>query len=259
MKRVFFLMIVLLMIVSCSNSDSGNNGEAGLQATYENIIGDWYITSIDVIKGDHANWQGGKNLYFHEGGICHTCNKLENRYKINNGKVETYNNNTYEPMFIYTLLQWEPDKMVMRRDGTLDDTSSCKLTMVREDEPDLNPKYGNIEGTWYLKYEKWYGWNNGQPDLSIITKDQEYTDYADELIWTIIKSGNKLRIQSNQNGQLLDHVYTETETNVFVDDVDKFIITSFYTTIMSIEYYKNLFKSNDAEVEYGTYTFMRHP
>lgn len=97
------MMVGALGINACS-SDDDNNDEQVLQATNENIIGNWYITSIDIIKGDHANWQGGKTLYFHSGGICYTCNKLENRYKITNGKVETYNNNTYEPMFIYTLL-----------------------------------------------------------------------------------------------------------------------------------------------------------
>ena len=146
MKKLYSTIMMLTMIVvalgifACS-SDDDNGGEQVLQATNENIIGNWYITSIDIIKGEHANWQGGKNLYFHSGGICYTCNKLENRYRINNGRVETYNNNTYEPMFIYTLLQWEQNKMVMRRDGTLDDDSSCKITMVREDNPDRNPNY----------------------------------------------------------------------------------------------------------------------
>ncbi len=147
MKKVYStimmltIMIAALSFTACSSSDDDSNGEQALQATYQNIIGNWYITSIDVIKGNHANWQGGKSLYFYDGGTCYTCNKLENRYRINNGKVETYNNNTLEPMFVYTLLQWEQDKMVMRRDGTLDDDSSCKLTMVREDNPDRNPNY----------------------------------------------------------------------------------------------------------------------
>lgn len=135
------LMVAALVTTACSRDDGDNNDEPALQATYENIIGNWYITSIDIIKGNHANWQGGKNLDFLDGGICRTCNKLENRYKITNGKVETYNNSTFEPMFVYTLLHWEKDKMVMRRDGTLDDDSSCKITMEREAIPERNPNY----------------------------------------------------------------------------------------------------------------------
>lgn len=266
MKTIRLFGIALLSVLmgvsfsGCSSSDDegGGGGDSGIEATYEKIVGDWYVTSIDVIKGDHANWQGGKNLYFREGGTCKTCNRMENRYKINNGKIETYYSETFEPMFVYTLLYWEKDKIILRRDGTLDDTSSCKITAEREDVPEINPNYGKIDGTWYLKSEKWCGWYNDMPDYNT-TKDQTYDDYANELIWTIQKSGNKLLIQSNQNGQLRDYVFSEVEENVYIDDLDRIIINSFYTSYMTIVYIKNLYGNNDSNIEYGELTFIRKP
>lgn len=262
-RIVILTMLMSLGISACSSSGSdddkgGGGGTSEIEATYEKIVGDWYVTDIEVITGDHANWQGGKNLYFRENGTCKTCKKTENRYKINNGKIETYYSETFEPMFVYTLLYWEKDKIILRRDGTLDDTSSCKITAEREAEPELNPQYGNIDGIWYLKSEKWCGWDNGTPDNKI-TKDETYDDYAKELIWTIKKTGKKLSLLANRNGQLHDYGFTEWEENEFSDDADKFIIKSFYTTIMTIEYIKNFYIQDESDVEYGELTFIREP
>ena len=123
------LMIALLSVsfTACSSDDDAPS----LSFTKEIIVGKWKITNISG-NNEHSNWLSvGSEAEFKADGICKGWFSMEDAYKIEGGYVKTYYAKTSEPMFVYTLLSQNGMTLSVRMDGTLDDNSSCTLTLLK--------------------------------------------------------------------------------------------------------------------------------
>ena len=124
MKKFFFYLAAVLMIAlasvsftACSNDD---DDEPSLSFTKEIIVGRWKITNI-AGNNEHGNWLlVGSEAVF-----------KSDAYKIEGGRVKTYYARTSEPMFVYTLLSQNGTTLSVKMDGTLDDKSTCTLTLQK--------------------------------------------------------------------------------------------------------------------------------
>ena len=115
----------------------------------------------------------------------------------------------------------------------------------------------SIEGKWYLKSEKWYGWKNGQPDMSTVTIDKTYGDYSDERIWTIKISGDDLILTQTHSGQTNEYTLIKNGNNDYKKGNDRFVVKSVAPNSLVVDIYDNYYKDNDDQKEYGIYTFMK--
>ena len=115
----------------------------------------------------------------------------------------------------------------------------------------------SIEGKWYLKSEKWYGWKNGQPDMSTVTIDKTYGDYSDERIWTIKISGDDLILTQAHSGQTNEYTLIKNGNNDYKKGNDRFVVKSVAPNSLVVDIYDNYYKDNDDQKEYGIYTFMK--
>ena len=115
----------------------------------------------------------------------------------------------------------------------------------------------SIEGKWYLKSEKWYGWKDGQPDMSNVTIDKTYDDYADARIWVLTKEGENLILEQikgyNDNKYTLEVV----GNNEYKKGNDKFVVKVLTSNSLVVDYYDNYYDQDEKHKEYGIYTFMR--
>ena len=135
MKKFFFYLAAVLMIAlasvnftACSNDD---DDEPSLSFTKEIIVGRWKITNI-AGNNEHGNWLlVGSEAVFKSDGTCNGWFSMEDAYKIEGGRVKTYYARTSEPMFVYTLLFQNGSTLSVRMDGTLDDNSTCTLTLQK--------------------------------------------------------------------------------------------------------------------------------
>jgi hypothetical protein len=110
-----------------------------------------------------------------------------------------------------------------------------------------------IEGTWYLKAEVWYGWKNGQPDMSNMTINKSYGDYANERIWVIKKNGDGISL--TEDGE--ERTITKIGNNEYKKGRDRFVIKSVTSNSLVVDYYDNYYDEEDDYKEYGVYTFMK--
>ncbi|MBQ8702566.1 MAG: hypothetical protein IJ549_07370 [Prevotella sp.] len=135
MKKYFsyltaFLMIALVSVTltACSSDD---DDEPSLSFTKEIIVGKWKITNI-AGNNEHGDWLSvGSEAEFKSDGTCVGWFSMEDSYKIEGGRVKTYYARTNEPMFVYTLLSQNGTTLSVRMDGTLDDNSTCTLTLQK--------------------------------------------------------------------------------------------------------------------------------
>ena len=133
--------------------------------------------------------------------------------------------------------------------------SSCS----KSDDDNSGGSYASssIEGTWYLKSEKWYRWKNGQPDLSNVTSTKSYGDYANDRVWTIKKSGSNYILTQKSSGQENEYTLTSVGYNEYKKGNDKFAIKSVTAKSLEVGYYDNFYKDDESQKEYGIYTFMK--
>jgi hypothetical protein len=117
----------------------------------------------------------------------------------------------------------------------------------------------SIEGKWYLKSEKWYGWKNGQPDMSTVTIDKTYDDYADKTIWTFKKSGDDLILTETHNGKTNEYNLIINGNNDYkMGKYDRFVIKSVTPNSLVVDLYDHYYgEGDDTTKEYGVITFMR--
>ena len=116
------------MQTACSNDD---DDEASFSFTKEIIVGKWKITNI-AGNNEHSTWLSvGSEAEFKADGTCKGWFSMEDAYKIDGGRVKTYYARTNEPMFVYTLLSQNGTTLSVRMEGTLDDKSSCTLTLQK--------------------------------------------------------------------------------------------------------------------------------
>ena len=135
MKKYFLYLMAVLMIAlvsvsftACSNDD---DDEPSLSFTKEIIVGRWKITNI-AGNNEHGNWLlVGSEAVFKSDGTCNGWFSMEDAYKIEGGRVKTYYARTSEPMFVYTLLSQNGTTLSVKMDGTLDDKSTCTLTLQK--------------------------------------------------------------------------------------------------------------------------------
>ena len=123
-------MIALASVsfTACSNDDDDN---PSLSFTKDIIVGKWKITNISG-NNEHSNWLSvGSEAEFKSNGTCVGWFSMEDAYKIDGGRIKTYYAETNEPMFVYTLLSQNGTTLSVRMDGTLDDNSSCTLTLQK--------------------------------------------------------------------------------------------------------------------------------
>ncbi len=107
-----------------------------LSFTKELLVGNeecycWHVESVSIERGSSGNISTGKTINFNEDGTCTAFHSMETAWRINNGKVETYNKNTNEPIYVYTLLSDDGNKINVRINGTLDDDLQASLIMSR--------------------------------------------------------------------------------------------------------------------------------
>ena len=124
----------------------------------------------------------------------------------------------------------------------------------------------SIEGKWYLKSEIWYGMKNGQMDMSNITLNETYGDYANERVWTFKKSGNDLILTEEEfpdytnDYTLVRNEYTlvrNGNNDYHKGDYDRFVVKTLSSNSLVVDYYDNYYDDGKALWEYGTYYFMK--
>lgn len=135
MKKLFHNLTAILMIalvsVSFTACSSDDDDEPSLSFTKEIIVGKWKITNI-AGNNEHSNWLSvGREAEFKSDGTCIGWFSMEDAYKIEGGRVKTYYARTSEPMFVYTLLSHTGNTLSVKMDGTLDDNSTCTLTLQK--------------------------------------------------------------------------------------------------------------------------------
>jgi hypothetical protein len=128
--------------------------------------------------------------------------------------------------------------------------SSCSKSDDDNSESDTS---ASIEGKWYLKSEIWYGWKNGQPDMSNAKYSKTYNDYANERIWVIKKSGDAISLTENGTERSVSKV----GNNEYRKNNDRFIVKTLTSNSLVVDYYDNYYKDKEEQKEFGVYTFMK--
>ena len=120
----------------------------------------------------------------------------------------------------------------------------------------------SIEGTWYLKSEKWFT----DESRTKVSSETTYGDYANERVWTFKKSGNDLILTEEEfpdytNGYtLLRNEYTlvrNGNNDYHKGDYDRFVVKTLTSNSLVVDYYDNYYKDDKSQREYGTYSFMK--
>lgn len=95
------------------------NSYVELGFTKDMIAGDfsWEVADYMIENGTNDNLKKGVTLRFKEDGTCTGFNSMENAWRIINGVIETYNKETNEPMFTYTLGSRQDDVLMVRMKG----------------------------------------------------------------------------------------------------------------------------------------------
>ena len=116
----------------------------------------------------------------------------------------------------------------------------------------------SIEGKWYLKSEIWYGMKNGQIDMSNITLNETYGDYANERVWTFKKSGNDLILtQKDSDGYTKEYTLVRNGNNDYQKSDDRFVVKTLTSNSLVVDFYDNYYDDDKSLWEYGTYYFMK--
>ena len=134
--------------------------------------------------------------------------------------------------------------------------SSCSKS---DDDNGGGSSSASIEGTWYLKTETWYGWKNGQPDMSDFKFTESYGDHANNRVWVIQKSGsNYILTESRKGGTGKEYTLESKGNNEYKKNNDKVVVKSVSSNSLTVDYYDHFYNDKDESAkEYGVYTFMR--
>ena len=117
--------------------------------TKELIAGDfqWKVNSISIKRGASSIITEGKTIRFNEDGSCEGFHSMENAWRINNGRIETYYKQTEEPIYVYTLLSSNSDELLVRIDGTLDDNLQAEVLLIKDIIPNSTTTEDNVFGS----------------------------------------------------------------------------------------------------------------
>lgn len=92
---------------------------------------EWTVESFNITRGNNSNLQKGKTIRFKNDGSCEAFHSMENAWRINNGRIETYYKTTNEPMYVYTLIAVNGDMITVKMNGTLDDNLESTIVFKR--------------------------------------------------------------------------------------------------------------------------------
>ena len=117
--------------------------------TKEIIAGDfhWKVNSVSIKRGSSSKITEGKTIRFNEDGSCEGFHSMENAWRINNGRIETYYKQTEEPIYVYTLLSSNSDELLVRIDGTLDDNLQAEVLLIKDIIPNSTTTEDNVFGS----------------------------------------------------------------------------------------------------------------
>ena len=111
----------------------------------------------------------------------------------------------------------------------------------------------SIEGTWYLKSEKWFT----DESRTKVSSETTYGDYANERVWTFKKSGNDLILTEVFPDQTNEHTLVRNGNNDYQEGNDRFVVKTLTSNSLVVDYYDNYYKDDKSQREYGTYSFMK--
>ena len=119
----------------------------------------------------------------------------------------------------------------------------------------------SIEGTWYLKSEKWFT----DESMKTVSSETTYGDYANERVWTFKKSGNDLILTEEEfpdytnDYRLIRNEYTlvRNGNNDYQKGNDRFVVKTLTSNSLVVDYYDNYYDDDKSLWEYGTYYFMK--
>ena len=117
--------------------------------TKEIIAGDfqWKVNSVSIKRGTSSIITEGKTIRFKEDGSCEGFHSMENAWRINNGRIETYYKQTEEPIYVYTLLSSNSDELLVRIDGTLDNNLQAEVLLIKDIIPNSTTTEDNVFGS----------------------------------------------------------------------------------------------------------------
>ena len=142
---------------------------------------------------------------------------------------------------------------------------SVAISSCSKSDDDNNGGGGSsasIEGTWYLKSEKWFT----DESRTKVSSETTYGDYANEIVWTFKKSGNDLILTEEEfpdytNGYtLLRNEYTlvrNGNNDYHKGDYDRFVVKTLTSNSLVVDWYDNYYVDDKSQWEYGTYYFMK--
>ena len=112
----------------------------------------------------------------------------------------------------------------------------------------------SIEGTWYLKSEKWFT----DESRTKVSSETTYGDYANERVWTFKKSGNDLILTEKfSDGYTEEYTLVRNGNNDYQKDNDRFVVKTLTSNSLVVDFYDNYYDDDESEWEYGTYYFMK--
>lgn len=117
--------------------------------TKEIIAGDfqWKVNSVSIKRGASSIITEGKTIRFYENGSCEGFHSMENAWRINNGRIETYYKQTEEPIYVYTLLSSNSDELLVRIEGTLDNNLQAEVLLIKDIIPNSTTTEDNVFGS----------------------------------------------------------------------------------------------------------------
>ena len=111
----------------------------------------------------------------------------------------------------------------------------------------------SIEGTWYLKSEKWFT----DESRTTVSSEKTYGDYANERVWTFKKSGNDLILTEESPNCTNEYTLVRNGNNDYQKSDDRFVVKTLTSNSLVVDYYDNYYKDDKSQREYGTYSFMK--
>lgn len=130
-------------------------------------------------------------------------------------------------------------------------SSSCSKS---DDDNNGGGSSASIEGTWYLKSEKWFT----DESRTKVSSETTYGDYANERVWTFKKSGNDLILTTKfSDGDTIEHTLVRNGNNDYQEYDDRFVVKTLTSNSLVVDWYDNYYVDDKSEWEYGTYYFMK--
>ena len=124
------------------------------------------------------------------------------------------------------------------------------------DDDDNNGGGGSsasIEGTWYLKSEKWFT----DESRTKVSSETTYGDYANERVWTFKKSGNDLILTVENPDCTNEYTLVRNGNNDYQEGNDRFAVKTLTSNSLVVDWYDNYYVDDKSQWEYGTYYFMK--